>query len=93
MKTVRDVIIEQCEKKMEDEGIDIDAFSLDLMAFNDTSIRCAVVYDDMSLPREFVIIGLKPNLNDEWLVSEFHWRDTDFDGIDAMNTANDFLRG
>ena len=69
-----------------------DKFNHNITCFNNTSIRAGAIYDNGLSPREYVLVYLKPNLNDEWKVVDFiHKEDGVYDAIDAMNDLNYFL--
>ncbi len=92
IQTIKDAIEEAVKKAMEDR--DRSKWEHDITCFNCTGIRAAVVYDSGSVEKEFIVIGLKPNLDGEWKVVEFtHMGIGDGkDAIDAILEANAFIQ-
>jgi len=91
MDTIGDVVKKSVEQSFVNHNLDREKFSEDITCYNETGTKCAVVLDNMdSMDKQFVIIGLQPNLDGEWLETGFV-HSSNVDGIDAMSQADSFL--
>ena len=86
------------KKAFEDNGIDSSNFSQDVICFNEDATRCAVIYDDAKLEKTFIIVCIQGNetfsFGIQYELAMFEVRDNgQYDGIDAMHLADNFLTG
>jgi len=91
MEMIMESIKRAVGKVFKEHDLDINDFEHDITCFNETGIRCAVVYDNPTgAETTIVVIGLRPNLKGEWL--EDFFKRCDGDGVLAMCEADAFLR-
>ncbi|RLI63944.1 MAG: hypothetical protein DRO67_04885 [Candidatus Asgardarchaeum californiense] len=91
METTKDNIESVIEQAFDDNGLDIDTFSRDIICFNEVGTKCGVVLDDMKSPKTFVMVCLGITLEREWKLAMCEVRENNYDGIDAMNLIHNYL--
>ena len=79
IRTTLDNIKEVCEQAFKDNDLDFSKFSQDIICFNETGVRCCVVFDNMELEKTFAIVCLGITLEREWKFMLFHARDNGYD--------------
>jgi len=95
METTQDKIKAICKKAFEDcdfAELDYSKYHEDITCFNETGTKCSVVFDDAEIGSMFIIVCLAITLEREWKLDLFEVR-TNYNGIDAMHLAHNYLKG
>lgn len=95
METALDQIKSVCKKAFEEcdfAEFNYSEFSEDITCFNETGTKCVVVFDNVQVDKIFIIVCIKITPDKECELDMFEAR-TNYDGVDAMHLANNYLAG